>query len=229
MARKLRAIGYVRVSTAEQANRGAGLAIQEKAIQQHCARGGVRLVEIARDEGQSGANGLDAREGLARALGKLEAGLADVLVVYRLDRLARDLMLQETVIARLAVKGVRVLSVSEPDVDSDEPTRVLVRQVLGAIAQYEKAVIRGRMVAGRRAKMAKGGFGGGWAPYGFRVQDRELVPVPDEQKVIALIRRFAKRGQSLRDIADALDEAGYAPRRGPRWHPTMLARILARD
>src|SRR5688500_10993235 len=117
MAKRKIVIGYIRVSTAEQVN-GFGLEVQEKAIAEWCKREGVRLLAVHRDEGQSGSNGLDTRPGRAEALARCEAGEAQALVVYRLDRLARDLVLQETTIQRLQAHGVRVLSVTEPDVDS---------------------------------------------------------------------------------------------------------------
>src|SRR5262249_42796275 len=105
--RSRRAIGYVRVSTAEQAEHGNGLAAQRVAIRQHAKSAGLRLVDVLADEGLSGSNGLEARVGLVDALTRLERGDADVLIVSRLDRLARDLLVQETVLERLRQKGVR--------------------------------------------------------------------------------------------------------------------------
>src|SRR5438309_11179607 len=86
---KVRAIGYRRVSTDEQVQ-GNGLEVQEQAIRWYCTDNDLNLIEVTSDEGISGSNGLDARVGLASALARLEAGEADCLVVYRLDRLARD-------------------------------------------------------------------------------------------------------------------------------------------
>ena len=76
--------------------------------------------------------------GLAEVLAVVESGSVSGLVVYRLDRLARDLVLQETLMARMVKGAVEVISVSEPDIDSDDATRVLVRQVLGAIANTRR-------------------------------------------------------------------------------------------
>jgi DNA invertase Pin-like site-specific DNA recombinase len=172
-ARKV--IGYTRVSAAEQVE-GFGLTVQRKAITDHCKENGLRLIEVFSDEGGSGSNGLDARRGLSEVLAVVESDMVSGLVVYRLDRLARDLVLQETLMARMRKAGVEVLSVTEPDIDSDDATRVLVRQVLGAIAQYERALIRSRMAAGRAAKMAIGGYAGGRPPFGWRAEGKELVP-----------------------------------------------------
>lgn len=222
--RKRRALGYVRVSTAEQAN-GFGLEVQEGAIRQHAKRSELRLLTIHRDEGLSGSNGLDARPGLAQALARLEAHEADALLVYRLDRLARDLVLSETIVTRLQRAGVHVVSVTEPDVDGDDATRVLVRQVLAVLAQYERAVIRSRMLAGKAAKKAQGGYAGGRPRFGYQAKDGALVPVQREQQAIELARRLRRDRLSLREIADRLSKAGHTPKGGGRWHPTQIARL----
>lgn len=208
---------------------GFGLEVQEQAIRQYTKDSDVRLIAIARDEGQSGSNGLDTRLGLADALTRLEAGEAEMLVVYRLDRLARDLILQETTIERLKVSGVRVVSVTEPDVDSDDHTRVLVRQVLGAIAQYERAVIRARMAAGRAAKRSAGGYAGGRPPFGWKATGGALVEDPDEQAALRLILDGRAAGRSYRALCADLTGAGHAPPAGgSTWHPVAVQRVVRR-
>ena len=119
-------------------------------------------------------------------------------MVYRLDRLARDLLLQETVHARLEAGGAAVMSVSEPAVEGDDATRVLVRQLLGGIAQYERAVIRGRMMAGKAAKVASGGYGGGRPPYGYKAAGGALVTNEDEAAVVDTVTTMRKAGASYR-------------------------------
>jgi DNA invertase Pin-like site-specific DNA recombinase len=220
-----KAIGYLRVSTTEQVE-GFGLAVQEEAVRGYCRQHDLRLVTIESDEGISGANGLDNRQGLARALAALEGGDADVLVVKRLDRLARDLLVQETVLERLTQHGKEVRSVDEADISSDDPTRVLVRQVLGAIAQYEKGVIRGRMLAGKAAKCAAGGYTGGAPRFGTRAENRELAVDPDELATIDRATVLRQDGRSLRDIAQVLEAEGRPTKRGKRWHPATVARML---
>jgi DNA invertase Pin-like site-specific DNA recombinase len=223
-----KAIGYVRVSTTEQVE-GFGLSVQEEAVRGFCRQHGLRLVGIERDEGISGGNGLDSRQGLARALAALESSDADVLVVKRLDRLARDLLVQETVLERLTLHGKEVRSVDEADITSDDPTRVLVRQVLGAIAQYEKGVIRGRMLAGKAAKSAVGGYTGGAPPFGTRAENRELATHPDERVTIERANALCEEGLSLREIAQVLEAEGRPTKRGKRWHPATVARMLRSD
>lgn len=219
------AIGYVRVSTAEQVH-GQGLDVQEQAIRSYAKANDLKLIDVARDEGISGSNGLDTREGLAAALVRLEAGEAQALIVYRHDRLARDLILQETLIQRLSSANVQVISVTDPEIDGDDHTRVLVRQVLGAIHQYERAVIRSRMAAGKAMKAAKGGYAGGRPPFGWKAVDGALAPDEAEQQVITYSRQLRDQGKSYREIVAALMEAGYKPRGGTEWHPPQVARLL---
>lgn len=233
---KPQAVGYVRVSTAEQVD-GFGLAAQRKVIRDYCRSNGLRLVATFADEGVSGSNGLETRIGLAEALAALRAGSGACLVVYRLDRLARDLILQETLVQRLRDQGTPVRSATEADLDTDtdDPTKVLIRQIVGAVGQYERAVIRGRMMAGKAAKRDQGGYAGGRPPYGKKAEGRQLVDDPETAKVVALVGRLRGEGRSYRDIANSLTERGYRPRPkrrqddpGPKWHPTTIRRIVER-
>lgn len=224
--KRTRAIGYVRVSSDRQRDDGYGLELQEQAIRRYCRQERLELVMVLKDEAVSGS--LSDRPGLGSALAQLEEGAGDALVVYRLDRLARDLVLQETVIERLAKRGKRVLSVTETDIDGDDPTRVLVRQVLGAISQYEKAVISARLLSGRIAKAARGGYAFGAPPFGWAASDKQLVPVPGELEAIRMAKRLKRRGKSLREIARALGEAGHRPKRADQWSAEMVSRLLKR-
>jgi DNA invertase Pin-like site-specific DNA recombinase len=221
-------IGYTRVSTAEQVD-GFGLDLQEASIRKYCKAEGLHLIALLTDEGQSGSNGLEDRLGLAEGLARIERKEAEALVVYRLDRLARDLILQETVHARLEAVGASVFSVSEPAMAGDEPTRVLVRQLLGGIAQYEKAVIRGRMMAGKAAKVAKGGYGGGRPAYGLRADGGELVKNEKERTVLEVVTMLRQKGDSYRQIATQLSQRGLTTRKGGEWNPNQVRRIAQRS
>lgn len=222
-----RVIGYLRVSTAEQVL-GYGLDAQAKALKDYAKAQGLKVVAVLRDEGQSGSNGLDDRKGLAEALARIEAGDASALVVKSLDRLARDLLLQETVIARLRQVGADVLSATEPDMESEDPTRVMVRQMLGAIAQYERAVIRGRMMSGKAAKGARGGYTGGQPRYGTQAKDRQLAEFPEEKAIVETVLRLRAEGRSYREVCTALEAEGYRPRRAEHWQPAVVRKIALR-
>lgn len=223
-----KALGYIRVSTTEQV-KGFGLDVQRRAIRDYAKANGLDLLAVHCDEGISGSNGLDSREGLATALALIERHEASVLLVYRLDRLARDLLLQETTIARLRVAGGTVVSVTEADVDSEDGTKILIRQILGAVGQYERALIRGRMMAGKAAKMAGGGYGGGRPAFGYRAEVGGLVPDEREQEAVALALQLRADGLSLRAIGARLDESGHRPKLGARWQAAQVARVVARS
>jgi DNA invertase Pin-like site-specific DNA recombinase len=226
-ARKV--LGYIRVSTQEQVT-GFGLEVQAKAIKDYAKANGLRLVRTFSDEGLSGSNGIEKRIGLARVREAAVNGEVKAVIIYRLDRLARDLGLQEMFMADMRKAGVEVLSVTEPDIDSDDGTRVLVRQMLGAIAQYERWTIGTRMRAGKAAKVAKGGYGGGRPPFGWRAEGKELVPEPREQEAIALVRQLAEdEGMSSRQIAAKLEELGHRPKEGQHWSSVQVLRILSRS
>jgi DNA invertase Pin-like site-specific DNA recombinase len=225
---KQRVIGYTRVSTAEEFD-SIGLDVQEAAICAYCKAENLRLVAMVSDDGRPGSNGLDDRVGLAEGLALIERGEASALLVYRLDRLARDLLLQETIHARLETKGASVQSVSEPAAEADDATRVLVRQLLGGIAQYERAVIRGRMMAGRAAKVAGGGYGGGRPAYGLKAEAKELVNNPVETAIVEMIRCLRQSGASYRQISASLAEAKLTTRSGGKWNPNQVRRIAQRQ
>jgi DNA invertase Pin-like site-specific DNA recombinase len=230
---RVKVVGYIRVSTEKQADQGLGLEVQERAIQSWARANNHKLLGIYRDEGVSGANGLDHRFGLGEALEALGGGQTIGLVVYRLDRLARDLVLQEQLISEVRRLGGELFSTDGGEHgylrdDPNEPSRKLIRQVLGAVAEYERAMITLRLRAGRRRKHEGGGFAYGSPPYGWKAQGGELVPDPAEQAGMELARRLRGEGMPLASIGAQLEAQGFLPRRGASWHPTSVKRILER-
>jgi DNA invertase Pin-like site-specific DNA recombinase len=222
----MKVIAYTRVSTDKQAEQGYGLDVQRKAIRAWAKAGGHKVTAWYSDEGLSGSNGLDTRPGLSAAFSALETGAADALVVGKLDRLARKLVSQETWIERVEQAGRKVISVAEPDHGEDE-MRVLIRQVLGAFAEYERAVIRKRLAGGRAEKAAQGGYAYGGPPYGWRAEAGELVRESAEQDVLAEMRELRDGGLSFGAVATRLNERGLRARRG-QWHAQTVSRALAR-
>lgn len=228
----IRLVAYLRVSTDHQAEHGQGLDIQERAIKRWAKKHGHRLVGLHRDEGISGTKEAADRPGLACALEAVERGQAAGLVVYRLDRLARSLTVQEAVLGHVWRHDGRVFAVDTGEVPADDPSdpmRTFVRQVMGAAHQLERGLIAARMKAGRELKAEGGGYAGyGSPPFGWRSEAGELVPEPKEQETIARILRLHQQGRSLREIARQLDAEDRLPRRGRSWHSMQVGRVLAR-
>src|SRR3954452_18740250 len=134
---------YCRVSTDRQAETGYGLAVQQKSIRAFIGQRHSRAPRFYVDRGVSGA--VEDRPALAELLAQLQPG--DVVLVARLDRLARDLLTQEFLLRDIRRRGADLMScaTSEGDFlqdDPHDPTRKLVRQVLGAISEFERALIR---------------------------------------------------------------------------------------
>lgn len=224
---------YLRVSTDRQAEEGLGLEVQEQAIRTWAKKQGHRISAWCSDEGVSGSNGLESRQALPDALDALRFGKAAGLVVYRLDRLARDLVLQEQLLAEVWRMGAQVFSTSNAEGgylgdDPDDPSRKLIRQVLGAVAEYERSMIALRLRSGRKRKAEKGGYAYGAPGYGWRAEDGELVAVAAEQETLIRAVELRARGASLREIARSLEAEGHRPRRAEHWHPVVLSRMLAR-
>lgn len=106
-------------------------------------------------------------------MAKLHGDGVRTVIVEKLDRLARDLMVQESVIADLRKYGFELISVHEPDLMASDPTRVLSRQMLGALAQYDKGQIVVRLRGARLRKKAQTGRCEGRKPHGFRDGEAE--------------------------------------------------------
>ena len=112
--------------------------------------------------------------------------------------------------------------------DPTDPSRKLIRQVLGAVVEYERSLITLRLQSGRRHKAAKGGYAYGAPPFGKKAIDGDLVDSDEERRVLREMKAKRDGGASYRQIAAHLTERGHKPRRGESWHPQTIARILQR-
>jgi DNA invertase Pin-like site-specific DNA recombinase len=217
------AIAYIRVSTDDQT---LGPEAQRSAIEAWAAREGVQVTAWHVDHGVSGAAPLDRRPGLTAALGALERGA--VLVAAKRDRLARDVV-AAAMIERLAAKAGASVVTADGVGSGDGPEAALMRSIVDAFAQYERAVIRGRTRAALAAKRARGERTGGvrlgqrLAADGVRVEAD-----PTEQLAIERVLELHASGVSQRAIVDRLNAEGVACR-GARWHRSGVARVLARE
>ena len=227
-------VSYARVSTDRQAEEGLGLEVQEQAIGEWAAACDHEIVAWYRDEGVSGSNGLEHRVALADALDALKEGRAEGIVVYRLDRLARDLILQESLLADIHRLGAEAFSTSAAEAsyltdDPDDPSRKLIRQVLGAVAEYERAMISLRLRSGRKRKAESGGYAFGSPPFGYRAEGRSLVPVAAEQQALHRMRELRTQGATYEAIARTLLQENVPTKRGGQWHGKVVRDALRRE
>lgn len=230
--RKLRLIGYRRVSTAGQVDR-YGLPAQETDLRAYARSTGIRLVRIETDGAKSGCLPPDERPALLSALKSIAEGEADgLLVPGDLDRLARELVVQETILGQVWNLGGALHATLRGEIladDPDDPMRTFIRQVLGGVAQLDRAMVAKRMRNGRKAKAAAGGYAGYGSPaFGQRSVDGELVTDEGQAATIARMRELRDAGKSYRDIAGQLNSEGLTSKRGGTWHAQTVSRVLGR-
>lgn len=216
------AFAYVRVSGLTQAGEDkGGIPRQLAAIMKYAQEHGYQIVNVFKDEGVSGRTDLENRPALSELLSEL--GQVNVVIIEKLDRLARDLMVSETIIADLRKKHATLISVAEPDLCSDEPSRKLIRQIFSAIAEFDRAMIVARLKAGADRARAQGKKWGGKPSYGRHKK------YPEEQSTVEKIRALNVQGLNLTAIAQNLNDAGVKPRTGKQWYPMQIARILQQE
>lgn len=222
-----KAVGYVRVSSDEQANTGHGLEAQEAAIRAFAESQGYDLVEIVADPGVSGATRPATRQGFSRVLSLAAEQAFSILLVWKFDRLARSLEYAVTTTSELQERfGVMLRSVTEP-IDTATPAGQMLFAIFASMAAQERVSIIDRTIAGKKEKAKKGGFVGGQAPYGYR-RDKEggLTIYEPEATVIRRMSAMREAGATLQAIADALNTDGIKGSRGGRWYARGVAYVL---
>lgn len=222
----IRAIGYVRVSTAEQAREGVSLEAQRARIEANCAAHGHELAAVYADEGISGRRTVN-RPGLEEAL-QHTCRIKGSLVVYSLSRLARSTPDAISIAGRLQKCGAQLVMLAE-QVDTNSAAGRMFYTVLAALAAFESDQI------GERTKLAiahKKSLGQRYckdAPYGFKFTGGgQLVPNPREQAVLHRMRELRSTGLSLREIAVALHGGGVKNRRAGPFAHAQIHRLLRR-
>jgi site-specific DNA recombinase len=222
----MRAAGYVRVSTDEQAREGCSLDNQEARIRAYSDSQEWELVRIYREEGQSGKT--MKRPQLLEMVEDIKAGKVDCVLVYRVDRLTRkqkDLWhLLEDV---FEANGVGFKSVIEP-FDTTTAQGKAFLGMLAVFAQLERDTIAERTKDALAMKIANGENVGAPA-YGYKIDEGKLVPIPDEQEVLARIRklRSGRRPKTYKEVAELLNREGIPTKRGGgKWHPSTVRMIV---
>jgi DNA invertase Pin-like site-specific DNA recombinase len=150
------------------------------------------------------------------AVGELEAHGAGLLVVSKRDRLARDVVLAAAIEQLVRGRGARVVSAAgEGSDDADDPSALLMRRLVDAFAEYERALIRARTRAALAVKK-KRNERAGELPFGYRLgaDGRTLEPHPVEQAIVARVGELRAAGESIRGIVATLAREGMQGRAG---------------
>jgi DNA invertase Pin-like site-specific DNA recombinase len=208
----------LRVSGLSQV-KGDGFPRQREAIQKYAAANGMRVVQFFEEKALSGKTEWEQRPEWVDMLRKIEGGSVRMVLIERLDRLARQLLVQEHIIADLQKRGITLISVKEPDLCSNDPERKLLRQIVGAIAEYDRAMIVAKLKAARDRQRAKHGRCEGPKLYGDKL---------GEAAVRDRIRKMRVGRATLQTICDTLNAEGVPTRHGRSWLPMTVQRIATR-
>ena len=206
----MRVLAYVRVSSEEQADSGAGLEAQRAAIQRECERRGWQIIEVIEDAGFS-AKDLK-RPGVRAALDQLDRKQADGLVVAKLDRLSRSMLDFTAVMAKAQKEGWALVAL-DCAVDTTTPAGEAMAHVLATFAQFERRLI------GQRTREA------------LAVKKKQGVrlgrPQSIQPRLARRIRTMRSRGLTLQAICDKLNAGEIpTPHGGSEWRPTSLRAVL---
>lgn len=233
------AVGYCRVSTAEQADEGVSLAQQREAI---LAYGAVKSLRF--DWGGEGNDGIMVEAGVSGGMplqkrpegSKLSRMIQNEqighVVATKLDRLFRSAEDSTAWIAEMGRRGVslHLLDLGGSSIDVSSTSGRLIVGVLAQVAEMGRGTIRDNTLAGMKHKKDHGEYCGGGVPYGYRLVKGSngvllVESDPTEQAMIAKARRLRAQGMSLLAIGRVLFADGHKPRNGGPWTHEAIRRM----
>lgn len=222
---KQKAVIYTRFSPRRNADESESCEIQLAFCEQHCAKLGLDVASVVHDPDASGAD--EFREKLWSAIDSLRKGW--VLVVYRRDRLARNVYLSEQINRTVERKGASICAVSG-DISGESPEIRMIRQVLASVAEYERKIISIRTSHAMRHHQAHGRKMSSNCPYGWQDgPDGQMIPDPAEQTVVADIAARHDAGDSFAAITAWLNRERKNLARHGAWNPKTVRKICLRE
>ena len=212
-----KAFGYLRVSSESQVD-GDGFPRQKAAIKKWADANGVKIVRWFEERGVSGT--LEHRPALDDMLVALMSNGVRFVIVEKLDRIARDILVQETIVQNLHKQGFELVSAMEPDLCQNDPSRKLMRQIMGAFAEYDRTMIVLKTRAARERIRKSGKRCEGRKPFGFR---------NGERVVLDRILKMHTDGVNYETIAKTLNAEGVKTRTKSEWYAATIRNIVLRN
>ncbi len=217
---------YTRLSTDEE-KQSNSFEIQRQSINSFIKDNKLEPIERYFEDKVSGGADLNKKHGLMELLNTVKKN--DKVIVQKLDRLSRDTLQTGWLRTEIARKGVELIIV-DTNGDSSDPMQNLMEQIVSAFAEYERQMIKTRIQATMDLKKSKGEKLGGNLPYGYdevmQGSTKKLVKNEQEQKVIASIKRYRRKGLSLGAIAKKLNDKGTTTKTGKEFQSMQIKRIL---
>lgn len=217
-------IAYLRVSTDGQLGDDKfGLEAQRQQIREYCGIHNMTIVQEVRDEGESGAK---ERPGFDEIVyGEISNPPIEAVVVAKSDRVARDINVYFYYKMLLRKKDIKLISIAEDFGQFGVFANMLEAFTL-CVAEMERENINKRTSGGRKIKSSNGGYSGGQAPMGYKVQNGELVINEEEAEVVRKIFEWRDKGATLMGIVDELNEEGYHTRKGNKFVISTVQSIV---
>jgi len=223
----LRVATYARVSSQEQALEGTSMEFQDAQLTAYCQLQGWSIVNAYTDPGFTGKDG--NRPGLERLLSDAKIGLFDRVVVYKLDRLARNLGLLLGIEQKLSGCGITLISVKE-SIDTSTPTGKMMFQMFGMVAEWERETIIERTKSGKLQRFKDGCWAGGRVPYGYSYDkaSKKLIVDENNARIVRRIYREYSDGRSLYGICTGLnkDKIHSRGRNSQGWRETGIRDLM---
>lgn len=219
------AVGYIRASTEGQVGDDKfGIDSQKQSILLYANENGYNIVEWFIDKAVSGVK--DNRPELDKILYGTDVTNPpyEAVIVAKSDRMARDIKLYFYYLYTLEKKNIKLLSVCE-QFDDDNGLSGIYRSIMLFVAEQERRNIAMRTSSGRRIKAKAGGYSGGRSPYGYKVENSQLVINEDEVPIVKAVFEGLDAGRTLWDIADGLTAAGYTTRKGTPFRESNVRSI----
>jgi DNA invertase Pin-like site-specific DNA recombinase len=227
MARKVKhenqvkAVAYLRTSSAANVgeDKDSGKR-QTEAIEAHARRAGIELVGTYYDEAGKGTDPIDVRPGFAAMLERIEGNGVRTIIVETSNRFARDLMVQEVGFAMLQKRGIDIIAADSPTAFLDDtPTARLIRQVLGAVSEFDKAMTVAKLRGARDRKRRD---------TGKKVEGRKswLERNPEAVRAAKELQGAGVRPVSLRKIAAELAKQGHRAKNGNELSPSVVKAMI---
>jgi DNA invertase Pin-like site-specific DNA recombinase len=217
-------IGYVRVSTEGQVGEDKfGLDVQKQQIEEYAKDHNMNIVRWFRDEGESGAK---ERPGFDEIIyGEITNPPYEAVIVAKSDRVARDINVYYYYKMMLLKKDIKLISIAE-DFEAFGVFAPMLEAFTLCVADMERNNINKRTSAGRKVKASQGGYSGGRAPMGYKVENKMLVVNPEEAPIVLKVFELRDSGVVMTDIVDALNREGFKTRNGKSFVISTVQSIL---
>ena len=220
------AVGYVRVSTKAQGESGLSIAAQKRQIRDYCKQHGLKVKKYYTDIA-SGSTGIGEREQLDLMLSELHAGC--VVVVSKRDRLSRSMLVTLILERELKKVSCQIHSAESSEMNGEDATAELMRNIMSAVATFELKRIRTRISDALQEKKQQG-FKLGKAPFGYKIENGKLLIDESTIQTRRRIEELRDEGTGWNSIARMLNAEGHSTQRARgKWYASTVFNMIKRS